>query len=139
MKFRYLDHTADIKFQAYGDSLEEAFSNSALAMYNSIVDIDNVKPVLKFKVNSKAKKLMTLLYKFMEELIILLDTEGFIATKINTLTINEDDQGYEIHATLSGDEAKNYETHGDIKAMTYSDMEIKEKDGKFMIQVVLDI
>ncbi|MBT4351506.1 archease [archaeon] len=139
MKFRYLDHTADIKFQAYGDSLEEAFSNSALAMYNSIVDIDNVKPVLKFKVNSKAKKLMTLLYEFMEELIILLDTEGFIATKINTLTINEDDQGYEIHATLSGDEAKNYETHGDIKAMTYSDMEIKEKDGKFMIQVVLDI
>ena len=29
-KFRYLSHTADAKFQAFGASLEEAFSNAAL-------------------------------------------------------------------------------------------------------------
>jgi len=41
MKYKYLEHTADIKFQAFGKSLEEAFSNSAYAMINIICEREN--------------------------------------------------------------------------------------------------
>ena len=30
-KFKYLEHTADAKFQAFGRTLEEAFANAVLA------------------------------------------------------------------------------------------------------------
>ena len=43
MRFEYLDHTADVKFRAYGDSLEKAFGNAALAMFNVMVDTSGVK------------------------------------------------------------------------------------------------
>ena len=44
MKYKYLDHTADAKFQAFGKSLEEAFENAALAAFNIIVKTEDVKP-----------------------------------------------------------------------------------------------
>ena len=31
-KFEFLEHTADIKFRAFGKTLEEVFENSALAV-----------------------------------------------------------------------------------------------------------
>ncbi len=43
MRFKYLDHTADVKFQAYGKDLTEAFENAVLATTNVITDVDKVK------------------------------------------------------------------------------------------------
>ena len=34
MNFEYLDHTADVQLHAWGATLEEAFQNCALAMFN---------------------------------------------------------------------------------------------------------
>jgi SHS2 domain-containing protein len=139
MRFKYLDHTADVKFQAYGSSLEEAFINSVLAAVNTVVDIDSVKPKIKQTIRLKEQKLMTLLYEFLESVIISLDVDGYLPCRFERLSIVETDEGFELDAAMSGDHAKNYETKGDIKAMTYSDMKIEKKADGYMIQVVLDI
>ena len=54
MKFVFLPHTADVKFQAYGKTLEEVYENSALALINRICNkkIKAIKKV-KFKVKGK--------------------------------------------------------------------------------------
>ena len=44
MEFKYLEHTADLKFQAEGKNLKHAFRNAAKAMFNSIVKIDTIQP-----------------------------------------------------------------------------------------------
>ena len=77
MRYKYLEHTADIKFQAFGKTLEEAFSNSAYATIN-IISEDNIKDKItkKIKVNGVDKK--SLLYAFLEEILFLLNTEYFI-------------------------------------------------------------
>ena len=41
-KYEYLEHTADIKFLAYGETVEEVFENAALAMFNVIIDTEKV-------------------------------------------------------------------------------------------------
>ena len=38
VKFKFLAHTADRKFQAFGKTLEEVFENSALALFNIVYD-----------------------------------------------------------------------------------------------------
>ena len=43
VKFKFLEHTADAKFQAYGKNMEEAFSNAALAMFSIITDTKKIK------------------------------------------------------------------------------------------------
>ena len=75
-KFKFLEHTADIKFQAYGKDIEEAFENSALAMFNSMYN-SKIKDKEKFKIIVQGKDFESLLYNFLEELLFLLDSKNF--------------------------------------------------------------
>lgn len=139
-KYKYFEHTADTKFQAYGKTREEAFSNAALAMFNVITDTNKIKPKIKKGIVGKGHDLKSLLYNFLEEFLFLLDTEHFLLNKVQDIFF--ENKGKELHvcATVLGDTFKDqYETSGDIKAITYNDMEIIEKEDKVTLQVVLDL
>jgi SHS2 domain-containing protein len=138
MKYKYLDHTADAKFQAFGKSLEEAFENAALAVFNLIVKTEDVKPKIVKKISVQSRKKESLLYDFIEELLYLLDTEGFVLNKIENLKIEEKDEMFHLHAKAWGDSYKHYEVHGSAKSVTYNDMFIKEEKDQVTVQVVID-
>ena len=134
-KYKYIEHTADIQFQAFGKSIEEVFENSALAMFNAISE-DKVKSITKKKISVKGNDNEALLYNFLEELLFLFDSEHFMLSKVNNLKIKDK----ELTAEVSGDEVKNYDIKIDVKAITYNNMFVKQDDkGNFVSQVVLDV
>lgn len=134
-KYIFLEHTADAKFQAFGKNIEEAFKNSALALMKTITEGKKIKPQIKKKISVKGKDKENLLYNFLEEFLILLDSEGFVLSKINKIKIDKN----KLDAEIFGDKASNYKFSNSVKAITYSEMSIKQKKGKFIIQVVLDV
>ncbi len=136
MKFRYLEHTADIKFQAFGDSIEKVFENSALAMFNSMYN-RKINAKRKFKIKVKGKDFESLLYNFLEELLFLLDSKNFFLSKIKSIKI--DKKNLRLEAEVVGDDAKNYNMGLDVKAVTYNEMFIRENKSKWIAQVVLDV
>ena len=69
-KFRFLPHTADRKFQAFGKTLEEVLKNSALALFNIIYD-KKISENKKFKISVKGKDLESLMYNFLEEFLAI--------------------------------------------------------------------
>jgi SHS2 domain-containing protein len=138
-KFKFFDHTADAKFQAYGKSMEEAFSNAALAMFSIITDTEKINKKTKKEIKAEGRDLKSLLYNFLEELLFLIDTENFLLNSIKEISIKETNGKFRLNALVLGDKAENYETNGDIKAVTYNEMEINEEKDKFMVQVVVDI
>lgn len=133
-KFRFLEHTADIKFQAFGKTKEEAFKNSALAMFNSMND-GSVKSKAKKTISVQGRDDEALLYNFLEELLFLFDTELFLLSKIKSLKIKDN----KLEAEITGDLAEKYEIKIDIKAVTYNEMFVKKEKDKWVAQVVLDI
>jgi len=135
MKFKFFEHTADIKFQSYGKTLEEAFENASLAMFNAMYK-GKVKARIKKKIKVKGKDLESLLYNFLEELLFLLDSEGFFLSGVK-VKINK--KRLELNAELIGDEAKNYPISLDVKAVTYNEMFVKKKEKGYVFQVVLDV
>jgi SHS2 domain-containing protein len=140
MRYKFLEHTADIKFQAFGSSLEEAFSNSALAMKEAMCK-EKIKGMIRKKIKVKGKDNGSLLYNFLEELLFLLDTENFIISRVEKIKINKND----INAEIIGDNARNYEFDLDVKAVTYNSMFVKKLNQgsatpiKWVVQVVLDV
>jgi len=136
MKFKILEHTADGKFQAYGTTLEGVFENSAYALI-SFMTRDKIKERIKKTIKVKGKDKEQLLYNFLEELLFLLDSKNFILSKIKKIKINE--KKLILEAEVIGDNVKNYEIFGDVKAVTYNSMFIKKQKGKFIIQVVIDL
>ena len=135
MKYRFLSHTADVKFKAYGRSLNETFENSALAMVN-IMCKDRIKPGKKINISVKGKDIDNLLYNFLEKLLILLDSKNFLVSR---LKVNVDAKSMSLKAVLYGDSSKNYSLGTGIKSVTYNEMLVKKINNKWFCQVVLDV
>ena len=141
-KFKFLEHTADVKFQAFGKTIEEVFENSALALKQTICPGIRVVGRKKKIISLKKKDLESLLYSFLEEIIYLLDAENFLIGEITKIEIDK----FSLKATILGDDASEYEFTNSVKAMTYNDMLIskeiidkKRKKELWTIQAVLDV
>ncbi|MBI2663943.1 archease [Candidatus Woesearchaeota archaeon] len=144
MKYKYLDHTADTKFRAYGKTLEEAFANAALATTNVMVEPDKIQEKAKKKIAVEGDDLQALLYNFLEQFLILLDAENFFLAAVKKIKIwkvkNNGRISYKLTAEAMGDNAAKYETIGpQVKAVTYNDMVVDEEKDNCFVQAVLDI
>ena len=134
-KFKFLEHTADIKFKAYGRNLNEVFKNSALALFKSIYE-GRVKLIKKIKFKVKGKDLEALMYNFLEEFLFLIDSKNFLPSTVK-VKMGEDKKT--IEAEVSGDNARKYQVEMHIKAITYNEMFVRKEKDKWVSQVVLDI
>jgi len=153
MKYKFLPHTADIKFQAFGEKLGTCFSNAALAITN-IITKDKIKPNIKKTIKVKGKDFESLLYNFLEEFLFLFETKRFLLSKIINISIfnkahtkqetkdntnkNNKSNNYDLKAEIIGDNQE-HELSNHIKAITYNDMFVKKQKDKFICQVVVDV
>ena len=142
MKFEFLEHTADAKFKAYGENIEEAFINSAYAMNYILSGEIVIKPLISKQISIKSSSKINLLHDFLSEFLYLIDTESIILSQIKNLKIenwSEENNDLSLSCDAYFDKISNYELSGDIKSITYSEIEIIEKPKSVSIQVVVDI
>jgi SHS2 domain-containing protein len=139
-KFRYLEHTADAKFQAFGASLEEAFGNAALALVNLMWDPAVVPADRSHPVEVEGSDLKQLLLNYLEEVLFLLDSRGFLLRTVDDLRIQTAPPGYRLSGVFRGGQAgRGSEIYGDVKAVTYHEMEVVSSRDRWSVQVVVDM
>lgn len=134
MKYKFIEHTADIQFQSFGKTIEESFSNAAIAISKSMTD-DKIESKNKKNILVSGHDRESLLYNFLEELLLLFDSEHFILSEVAEIEIND----LKLTATLLGDLAENYEIHLDVKAITYNEMFVRLRNDIWTSQVTLDV
>jgi len=140
-KFEFLEHTADVYIAAYGENLAEAFENAALAMFEVMTDTENVEPLVEEMVKVEAYDKQSLLYNWLEELLIKFEVSNTLYSRFRILRIDEKKEGISLVAKIWGepfDEAKHKQKVG-VKAVTYHRMEIEEKPGHVVMKFILDI
>ncbi|MFH1801366.1 MAG: archease [archaeon] len=136
MKFKFLEHTADIKFQAFGKTLEEVFENSASAMFCSMHE-GKIEKKIKKKIKVQGMDYESLLYNFLEELLVIFDSEHLFFAGVSRMKIKDK----KLDAEIFFDKSEKYKIHLDVKAVTYNEMFVKkdEKKNQWNAQVVLDV
>jgi protein archease len=138
-KFRFLDHTSDAKFQAYGLTLEEAFGNAALATVSLMWNPAQVEQTRSHPVEVQGKDLEQLLVRFLGEIIYLFETRGFLLAGVDGLAIEKTEDGFRLRAFFRGDDRPaKYAVFGEVKAITYNEMRI-DQGPAVTVQVVVDI
>jgi SHS2 domain-containing protein len=138
-KFKFLDHTSDAKFQAYGRTMEEAFANAALATASLMWDVRTIARTVRRKVRARGQDLEQLLLHFLEEIIYLAEAKAFLLGLAEEIEIENNAEGYRLKAVFSGDtNSDKYDIYGEVKAITYNEMKIEEND-HITLQVVVDI
>jgi len=138
MNYKFLPHTADVKFQAFGDSLENCFKNASYAL-KEIISKDKVKNIVKKSISVEGKDKEALLYNFLEEFLFLFETEHFLLGRISKIEVKDKGKSFELNAEALGDDSKKYEIDNHVKAITYNDMFVAIEKHKYSCQVVVDV
>jgi SHS2 domain-containing protein len=138
-KYEYLYHIADAKFRAYGCTLEEAFGNAALAMFNVMTDTTNLKHEMMRQVDLTSHDIETLLVDWLSELLYLFEVEGIIFGKFEVDSIKQAEDGFSLSAKAMGEniDLSKHSFDTQVKAVTFHELKVRKDDG-FCVQVVLD-
>jgi len=129
---------ADLLVEGHGATLNEAFEQVALAMYNAITPLEGISERETFKIEVDGSDMMSLLFNFLDELLFQEDLNGLVTRR---LEVKVDPIRCKACAVCFG-EHFSQKTHIAkilIKAVTYHLMEIKQIEDGWRIQLVFDI
>ncbi len=136
--FEYLEHTADVKFRAYGKTPEEMLSNAAIALFSSMTDISKVNVDETWKVELAAPDIEQLAYDWLSEVVFLFETESAVFSTFDVkLRKNEE---WKLQAEIGGEriDLARHAFDNEVKAVTLHEFEVKKND-IWCVQVVLDV
>ena len=138
-RFEYFDVTADIGFIAYGNTLNEAFENAGLAIFNIISDTSGIdsKIAKSFEITSEDE--VSLLYDYLEELLFYHEIDFMLFSDFS-VNISKTDKGYNLKATING-EAIDWDKHerkSEIKAITFNMMDVKKTE-HYELRAIVDL
>ena len=136
-KYEYIEHTADLGFKAYGSSPEELFVNAAAALFAVLVSAETIEEREKRVVAVTAPALDDLMVSWLGELLYLFDTEGLLLRGFQIKSIRDDS----LNATVRGEvlDPARHEIKTGIKAVTYHQLYVRNDDGIWECQVILDL
>jgi SHS2 domain-containing protein len=135
-KYEQLDISGDAGLRIWGKDLEELLTNAAEGLVELITDISVIKETEKREIVVNSERNEDLLVKWLNELIFLFDTYGFVGKRFEVRLKNDT-----LNAIVSGGifNAENNEGRLLVKAATYHGLSLKQDNTGWEAVVVFDI
>ncbi|XP_035210341.1 protein archease-like isoform X1 [Stegodyphus dumicola] len=140
VKYEYLDHPADVQLHSWGDTIEEAFEQIAVAMFGYMTEIDKVEILMSQDIEAEGDDMLSLLFHYLDEFLYVFSAEPyFIARKVKILHF--DKQNLKIKARGYGEifDLDKHPQGSEVKAITYSNMQVHENEDKCELFVIVDV
>ncbi|MFW9826232.1 MAG: archease [Candidatus Thorarchaeota archaeon] len=140
--YKFLEHTADVSVEIQGTSLEEAFEQTAYSLMETITpDLNLISPKIEKTLTIESEDKEALLFDFLTEFLYFFDVDGLIFNDITINKIQKSQDKYRLNALIKGEkfDKSKHKIGTEVKAITYSFMEIEEKKEKVTIKIVFDI
>ena len=136
-KYEYIEHTADLGFRAYGTTCQELFVNAAEALFEALVSVETIREKVQRTVSVTAAAPDELMVSWLSELLYLFDTEGLLLSGFEIKSMKDN----RLEATVRGEimDPARHEIKTGIKAVTYHQLYVRQRDGNWESQVILDL
>ncbi|MFH1664025.1 MAG: archease [archaeon] len=140
MQFEYLEHTADLKFRAFGKTKKELLENSGKALCNAVIDLNQIEKKGEEIIEVKAESFEELLFVFLKELHYEIDSQEIIFSEIRITELNEKEKKFFLKAQCFGEkiDLKKHEIKTEIKAITKHGFKV-EKKKNWTAEVLVDV
>ncbi len=135
--FQILEHTADVGFEAFGQTREEVFVNAARALMHLLVDVAGVRVVRALDIQVEASTGPELLVNWLSELLYLHETERMLFRDFEIRHL--DDRS--LRATAAGEtfDPLRHRIQLQVKAITYHQLRLASTAEGWRAQVYVDI
>jgi len=130
----------DAYIEAYGRDLNEAYSNAAYALTDTVVDIEKVYTEFSKVIEVQGYDLLNLLYNWLEAVLLEMQVEQNVYRAFST-TVSKDDEQWVLRAECFGEKflAEKHHPKVEVKAVTYHLMEVFQEGNRFVLRFLLDL
>lgn len=136
-RYEQLPHTADIAVRVYGKDLKELFANAAFSMFDIIADLEGLNESVSVGVELKAASREELLIAWLDELLYNFYTKGIIFFRFDITLLSEELLSAKAYGRHVGENRNRLKT--EIKAATYHDLNIRESNEGYSVDIVFDV
>ncbi len=135
--FQIVEHTADVGVLATGSTFDEALAFLARGALSLMVEADEFQTKDAMTVELEATDAEALAVDWLNELLYLYETEGFVTVDVAVKTGND---GTSLSAVCRGErvDTENRELVTEVKAATYHGVRVTH-DGQWRVRVILDV
>ncbi len=134
--WEHFAHQADVGIRATAASLSSAFEDAAIALTAIVTDPKNVQPLECVKIECEAEDEELLFVNWLNSIIYEMAVGKMLFSKfevkIENLTVSAKIWGEKIN------QAK-HSPAVEPKAVTYNQLSVKEENGKWTVQCVIDV
>jgi len=136
-KYETFDHTADLGIRIFGRTCEEVFINGAYALFDLLTDLDKVLKAFSYKLRVEAGDREELLIRWLNELLFLFESRGYLFKEFSITHLDQTS----LEAAVWGEafDPSRHERKTEIKAVTYHQVAIREKEGAWEGKVIFDL
>lgn len=143
MPYQYLEDiaTADVAFEARGDTVEDMFVAAADATMNVMVeDLNTIADRQRRIIHVEADAVDMLLFQLLQELIYYKDAERLLL-RVPEVHIQRQNHHFKLSAEAYGEELNSdqHELLVDVKAVTLHRFQVEQTESGWRAMVILDI
>ena len=141
LKYKFLPHTSEVEFVAYGRSVEEAMEHAGEALLQVMLDIKKIKrsraQIRKLVIRDSASSLDDLAWYFLQDLLSKVDEKALKAYAVKVSYSQGKKHRFVanvFYKHLAGDFSRL-----EIKAVTPYDLSFEQKNGVWRLRAVVDV
>ncbi len=134
------EHEADIGIKGEGKTIEEAFQETAKAMFSVMANLEKVGEVEKISGKTNGTDLVSLLVNWLNQLLAEKDIHSMILKSFKARIMHKNN-GYEIEWEAKGEKmnTEKQDLKTEVKAATFHMAEVEEKNGEWTAQCIVDV
>ena len=141
--YRYLSHTADVEFLAHGSTLEMAFKNALLALFDTVSYTERISEDKSksrtFLLHERVKTLDKLLWYALQDALSIMDMKDMFAYRVSGLKIRESKGHYTLVAKVHAKKRRIEDSKLDAKGVSMYDLKVGREKGRFFARAVVDV
>ncbi len=138
-KFVFLEHTADVLFEAQGFSFEEALENAALAMFSTISDVGALAEDESVELEERGESLEELSAFVLSDLLAESEAQELFLKEFKVSEFKKLDGGFYLKGVALGESMSPEKGKANVKAVTHHECKVWQEGNLWKVRVLLDI
>ena len=136
MSYEHFEHTADVGIRGIGETLEESFEMAGKALFAVMINLDNVEITDELSIELEGENSEDLLYNWLSELIFLMNVEEKVFSDFSVKI-----EGNQLRGRVRGEVINDnkHELLTEVKAITYSQILVEQKENSWIAQCIVDV
>lgn len=136
-RFEILEHTADFGVMGMGRMMADAFESAAYGMFTIVADLEKYEATEQKKVTVVGSDDVTLFERFLSSLLVIFDGDRLLPLDFEITEISMGRLTCWVSTRPIGDDI---EWLGpSIKAVTFHQMAVENRDGEWIAKAIFDI